>query len=267
MIEWPQRLRHGQSTLGWQSRPMAIILALLGLLIGSHIAVVVVRWPNYASCLVGRSRCDTCERTLSGFELVPLVGAILLRGRCRSCAAEIPKLHWRIEITASAIGLMAGLVSPVSYAAAGVIFGWQLLTIASIDLTRLLLPNLLNLLLAVSGLLVGLALEPSALVDHLIGGCGGFVALWVVRHGYRLIRGREGLGGGDPKLLGAIGCWLGWQPLPILVLAASLFGLAYVALELLRGNRFGSERRLPFGALLAAAAFATWFALNVRGPT
>ena len=102
--------------------------------------------------------------------------------------------------------------------------------------------------------------------DRAIGGAAGFSALWLIAAGYRAIRGREGMGGGDPKLFGAIGLWLGWRMLPVVLLLASLTGLAFVLVRLVTGRRVRADDRLPLGALLAIAAYPTWLVMLALAP-
>lgn len=241
---------------------MTILLGFLGLVIGSFIAAMVTRWPDVRSVLVGRSRCDACRAPLSAAELVPVVSALALRGRCRACKAPISALHWQIELAALAVGVMASFAQSPAHSALGAIFGWLLLALAFLDLTVLLLPNILTLCLALIGLLAGLLGSGPGVDERLIGGFVGFGSLWLVKSAYRRLRGRDGLGGGDPKLLGAIGCWLGWQPLPLVLLGASVAGLAYVLSERARGRHLAANHRLPFGAMLALSAYSAWFATN-----
>ena len=244
----------------------ALFLGILGAIVGSFIAVVVVRWPSGETPLRGRSRCDGCDRTLQARELIPILSALLLRGRCRTCGTPIAAVHWRIEATALAIGAAAGgLARAPSEAGAGALFGWLLLALAGLDLTAFFLPDILTFATAALGLL-GAWIEPSpSFVDRLIGGCVGFGSLWAVDHIYQRIRGRRGLGGGDPKLFGAIGCWLGWSPLPSVLLGAALLGLALALAQHMRGRTIGLEDRLPFGAMLAAAAFVAWLDMHGGG--
>jgi leader peptidase (prepilin peptidase)/N-methyltransferase len=147
-------------------------------------------------------------------------------------------------------------------AIAGAVFGWLLLAVAAIDAVSYRIPNLLNFAIAVLGLVAGAAGLAPAFDDRLIGGVAGFAALWLVSAGYRYSRGRTGLGGGDVKLLGAIGLWLGWRALPWVVLIACIIGLAWALLR-----RLKSGDRLPFGTLLAAGAFAAWIAGRTVFPT
>jgi len=116
----------------------------------------------------------------------------------------------------------------------------------------------LTVALAIVALLGGAARIEPGLSDRIIGGAGGFATLWIVATLYRTMRGRTGLGGGDPKLFGAIGLWLGWRALPSVLLIASLTGLAVVLAMTGMGRRPTATDRLPLGTLLAAAAFLCW---------
>lgn len=229
-------------------------LGLLGAIFGSFIAVVAVRWPQGRSASRGRSECDSCGKTLRAHELVPLLSYVLQAGKCRGCGAPIAMSHPVTELLGLAVGVAAGLVVPGWESVAGAVFGWLLLALAAIDLRAFWLPNVLTAPLAAIGLAAGLG-TPG---ERLIGGAVGFAALLLVAAGYRRLRGREGLGGGDPKLFGAIGCWLGWMALPLVLLAASILGLAIVLALRLAGHRMTATDRMPFGALLAPAAFAIW---------
>ncbi|MFA6114276.1 MAG: prepilin peptidase [Sphingomonas sp.] len=243
----------------WLFWPVA--LGVLGGVIGSFLATIVIRWPQGRSVLKGRSHCDGCDAVLGPRDLIPLVSAALARGRCRRCDARIDPLHWQIELAALGIGVIAGLVVPGPEALAGSVFGWLLLTLAALDVTDFWLPDPLTLALALGGLVAGVAgVEPS-LADRLIGGAAGFASLWLIGFAYKRLRGREGLGGGDPKLLGAIGLWLGWRMLPAVLLLAALTGLAFVMVGMVRGRAAKLDDRMPFGALLAIAAYPAWLFL------
>ncbi len=233
-------------------------LGVLGAIVGSFVAALVMRWPDGRSVMRGRSACDDCGRTLRAIELVPLLSALLLRGRCDGCGAAISPVHWRIELAGLAIGVAAGLVAPGAVGIAGAVFGWLLLALASLDLVAFWLPDRLTALLATTGLAsAALGIDPPV-VARLIGGIAGFGALWLVAYCYRRVRGRDGMGGGDPKLFGAIGLWLGWQMLPAVLLIASMVGLGVVLSAHLRGRRMAADTALPFGALLGIAAYPAW---------
>lgn len=238
-----------------------VLLGLLGAVLGSFLATLVLRWPKERSVLRGRSQCDVCHATLGARDLIPLLSAALARGRCRMCGARIDPVHWQIELGCVVVGVLAGLAVPGPVGLAGAVFGWLLLTLAALDIAYFVLPNVLTATLAAGGLVTGLlGVEPS-LQDRLIGGAGGFAALWLIGEGYRLIRKRVGLGGGDPKMLGAIGLWLGWQMLPVVLFLAALTGLAIVLVGMVTGKSAALTDAKPFGALMAIAAYPAWLFL------
>ena len=246
--------------IGW---PLA--LAVLGAIAGSFLSTLVIRWPAGRSVRAGRSACDGCGATLSAWELVPLVSALALRGRCRRCGAAIDPRHRRIELACAAIGAVSGLAVPGPVAIGGALFGWLLLALAALDAEHFWLPDALTLPLAVLGLVTGLLGWWPPLGDRLWGGAVGYAGLWAIGAAYRRFRGRDGLGGGDSKLLGAIGLWLGWRMLPAVLLLASLTGLALVVAGRARGRRVGAATPVPFGALLAVAAYPAWLVMIGSG--
>jgi len=236
-----------------------VLLGVLGLVFGSFIATLAIRWPEGRAVSKGRSACDSCGKALRAHELVPVLSYALQRGRCRGCGAPIRPSHLVTELLGLAIGVAAGLAAPGLEGAAGAIFGWLLLALAALDLAAFWLPNLLTGALAVAGLALGLFTDfPPVLNDRLLGGALGFGGLWLVATLYRAVRKRHGLGGGDPKMFGAIGLWVGWDKLPVVLLLACLIGLGGVAVLLLAGRRVDAATRLPFGVLLAMGGFAVW---------
>lgn len=221
----------------------------LGAIVGSFLATLVVRWPLERSVVAGRSRCDSCGAMIPARDLVPLVSALLRRGRCRGCSARIDPLHWRIELTAAAIGALSLGLVPDFAGLALAAFGLLLLPLAALDWRHFWLPDRLVLVLALAGLPGGMALGLT-LSDQLIGAIAGFASLWLVAFAYRRWRGRPGLGQGDAKLFGAIGLWLGWQSLAPLLAGAAGTGL-FIALA---AGRRGQDQ-LPFGTMLAVVAW------------
>jgi leader peptidase (prepilin peptidase)/N-methyltransferase len=131
--------------------------------------------------------------------------------------------------------------------------GWTLLTLAWIDMRHLLLPDPITLPLVVAGLLVTWWFEPDQIIDHALGAVVGYLFFRAVAVGYRVLRGREGLGAGDAKLLAVAGAWVGWAALPAVVLAAALLGIAIAAMGTLRGGSLHAGMTLPFGPALALA--------------
>lgn len=231
---------------------------LLGLIIGSFLATLIVRWPEQRSVVAGRSVCDSCGRQLGGWELIPVASYVLQRGKCRQCGANIAPDHIAIELAAGLIGGLALFASPGIEGLAGALFGWLLLTLAALDVKHHWLPDRLTALLALSGLVAGLIFAVPALQDRLIGGVAGFASLAIIASIYKMVRNREGLGAGDPKMLGAIGCWLGWQALPLVIVGAGLVGLLVAISWRLRGKTVMADSMLPLGSLMAVAAFPLW---------
>jgi leader peptidase (prepilin peptidase)/N-methyltransferase len=137
-------------------------------------------------------------------------------------------------------------------------FGWTLLALAMIDITQFRLPNILTLPLAAIGLLVTYGVDPDLLLNHMFGAAIGFVVFAAIRESYLLLRGYEGLGLGDAKLMAAFGAWLGWQALPSVVLIGSLSGIAVTLLQMVCGEKAAADRRLPFGAYLSLGGWLVW---------
>ncbi len=240
-----------------------LALGAIGAILGSFMATLVLRWSEGRSVMRGRSACDGCGRTLRARDLVPIVSAMLLRGRCRACGGRIDPWHGRIEALAGLIGLSAGLAAATPVALAGAAFGWLLLTLAALDLRALWLPDRLTGALAIGGVATGLLGMAPVLEDRIAGGILGYATLWAIARGYRAWRGREGMGGGDPKLLGAIGAWLGWRMLPAVLLVACLVGLGAVLFAALRGRPMARDTPLPLGTLLGIAAYPAWLGMIV----
>jgi len=137
-------------------------------------------------------------------------------------------------------------------------FGWTLLVLAAIDIAYFRLPNLLTLPLTAVGLAVTYFIDIDLLPNHLFGAAIGFVVFAAIREGYLMMRGTEGLGFGDAKLMAAFGAWLGWQALPSVVLIGSVSGIAVTLIQMLWGQPARLDRRLPFGAYLSLGAWLVW---------
>jgi leader peptidase (prepilin peptidase)/N-methyltransferase len=241
-------------------------LGLLGTIIGSFVATLVVRWPAGRSVVRGRSACDGCGRVLGATRLVPLFSYAVRRGRCGECGGRIDPRHPAIELIALGIGAAAGVASPGLAGLAGAAFGWLLLALAGLDLAALWLPDRLTAPLAIGGVGAGALGVAPALDERLVGGVAGAAGLWLVGWSYHRVRGRRGLGGGDPKLLGAIGLWLGWRLLPAVLLLACLVGLGAAGWRLLTGRRVAASDAMPLGTLLAIAAYPAWLVMIASAP-
>lgn len=236
--------------------PVAVVVGgLAGAIFGSFLATLILRWPQGRSVMRGRSACDGCGRTLGALDLIPLFSAMLQRGRCRSCGAAIDPVHGRIEAGCAVIGALALGAMPNLGGIGWAIFGWLLLTLAVLDWRHFWLPDALTLPLAFLGFTIGLWASDVKLVDRAIGAGAGYGALLAIALGYRAVRGRDGLGLGDAKLLGALGAWLGWQALPFILLIASVTGLMVM---LVTGRAKQASARVPLGTFLALAALPAW---------
>ncbi|WP_017671603.1 A24 family peptidase [Blastomonas sp. AAP53] len=229
--------------------------AIAGAIFGSFIGALVVRWPQGRTVMTGRSRCDSCDTNLKPWQLVPIVSHLALRGRCAACRQPIGWEGLAIEAGAALIGALALALHPGGAGVAIAAFGWLLLPLAVLDLKHYWLPQPLTAALALGALAsMGAGLPPDW-ASRLIGAGAGFGVLWSVATGYRQLRGREGLGGGDPWMLGAIGLWLGWQLLPLVLMIASGLGLAAALIMQRRGAAVDGATRFPLGTLLALAAW------------
>jgi leader peptidase (prepilin peptidase)/N-methyltransferase len=235
--------------------------AVAGAIAGSFIATICVRWPQGEQASSGRSHCDSCNRTLSALELIPLLSWLITRGRCRTCGAPIARLHLWVEGVAAGLTGLGIAIEPNANGIALAVFWLLLIGPAALDARHHWLPDPLTIMLAIVGLAVGGVATGAVLVDRLLGGAAGFLSLWLIARSYQRSRGREGLGAGDPKLLGAIGLWTGALALPAIVLIAALGGLAVAVMQ---GR--GRLDRLPFGSLLAGAAILWTAVLATRTP-
>ncbi|BBO59104.1 A24 family peptidase [Mycoavidus sp. B2-EB] len=214
--------------------------------------------PTYNLCLP-RSHCPSCQHTLTPFENLPLVGYLLCRGRCSACHISISLRYPALELLSA--GLAAGALwhFGASWQALAVFgFSATLFALALIDIDTHLLPDTLTLPLIWAGLLVNLNASFTPLHSAVIGAVAGYLLLWLVYWGFRLLRGKEGMGYGDFKLLAALGAWLGWLALPQIVLLASATGALFGLIALMSGH-LKREQPLPFGPFLVAAGMITLF--------
>lgn len=231
--------------------------AILGAIVGSFLGTVAVRLPAGRSIVSAPSACDGCGRRLAPLDLVPILSWLALRGRCRHCGASIGTGQLVAEAGGALIGALAWLGPPdaVLPGLPAMVLGWQLLLLALLDARALWLPWRLNALLAASGLGLAALAGADALAWAILGGGLGYGLLALVAVVYRRWRGRAGLGGGDPLLLGAIGTWVGPLGGPPVLLGAAGLGLAVAGLMRLCGRPIHGGTMLPFGTFLAVAAW------------
>jgi leader peptidase (prepilin peptidase)/N-methyltransferase len=239
---------------GWDSISGWIGPVVAGPVIGSFCGVLIMRLPAGRDFARGRSACPACHHRLAPRDLVPLLSFLALRGRCRFCAAPIAPLHLWIELAALALAAWAAAAGERGALLwAGSALAWTLLTLGWIDAVCLRLPDLLTLPLLFAGLTEAWLLEPDALPARAFGAALGYSLFVALAWLYRRLRGREGLGGGDAKLLAAGGAWVGAGLLPDVLLGAALSGICWISLR-----RADPSARLPFGPFLAASIWLVW---------
>ena len=226
--------------------------------IGSFLGVLVTRLPEGRPVAGGRSACDRCGHKLGPLDLVPIASWLALRGRCRHCGAKITALPLVIEFGAVLVALWAASVSDGLALWAGCVLGWALLALASIDFRDGILPDVLTLPLTAAGLVATYFLAPWQMLDSAIGAAAGFAFFAAVRFLYRRLRGREGLGLGDAKLLAASGAWITWSGLPSVVLIGAAVELVLALVASWRGERLALDQRLPFGPALCLGTWLVW---------
>lgn len=234
--------------------------SVLGAIVGSFLGAALVRLPEGRSVVTGRSACDGCGKALTVVELVPVLSWLAQRGKCRTCGARIGGWQLACELGGAAMGMGAVLVAREGMVLAAMLLGWQLLLLALLDLRHLWLPRVLVGSLALSGALVVLARAWSAqdvgpVLIAAGGGALGFLMLWLIARFYLKARGREGMGSGDPPLLGAIGVWLGPLGVVEVMLGASILGIAAAIVMLVSKRKIDAETALPLGTCLAATAW------------
>jgi len=274
---------------------LAVVAGVFGLLVGSFLNVVIYRlpvmlqrdWarqcrellsegdpnvtlempksagddPGTFNLVTPRSRCGACATPIKGYQNIPLISYLFLKGRCAACGERISIRYPLVEMIT---GILSALVAwhfgyTVEFAAALALL-WSLIALSAIDLDHQLLPDIITLPLMWLGL--GLSLyshaDGSPLFigpeDAIIGAIAGYLSLWSIYQGFKLVTGKEGMGYGDFKLLAALGAWLGWQMLFLIVILSAIVGLvAAVSMMVFRGH--DRQIPIPFGPYLAVAGF------------
>jgi leader peptidase (prepilin peptidase)/N-methyltransferase len=242
-----------------QGVPAWILPLLCAPFVGSFLGVVIARLPAGRPVALARSVCDECGVTLAPRELIPIASFLLQRGRCRRCGTRIAPFHLAVELAALLVVIWAAAVDRDSARLwLDCLLGWTLMTVSWIDWQSFWLPDTLTLPLLLAGLLVTLLLRPDAAADHAAAAAAGYAGLRAVGWGYRFFSGREGIGGGDAKLLAAAGAWVGLAALPLVILLAAMFGLVIALVLALAGREMRSTTPLPFGPSLALALWLLW---------
>ncbi len=266
------------------------LCTVIGLLVGSFLNVVINRlpkmmeaqWRQECSLLLEleppaqqklslafpASHCPHCQAPIRPWQNIPVISFLLLRGRCAQCRAGISWQYPLVEAASGLLCLWAALHFPFGWPtllAMGL--AWALLALTLIDAKTQLLPDVIVLPLLWAGLFINLFDTFVPLQDAVVGAMAGYLSLWLIYQGFRLLTGKEGMGFGDFKLFAALGAWMGWQQLPWIILASSLVG-ALVGIGLMFGKRLSQGQPIPFGPYLAAAGwlaflygndFARWY--------
>lgn len=258
------------------------LVFLFSLMIGSFLNVVIHRLPimlerewqaeyrgyfapdeeataaERFNLMVPRSACPHCGHPITALENIPLLSWLWLKGRCRACQAPISARYPLVELLAALLSVAVAMMLPPGWGTlAALLLTWVLLALTFIDLDKMLLPDPLTLPLLWGGLLFNLAGGFVPLADAVIGAMAGYLVLWSLYWAFKLLTGKEGMGYGDFKLLAALGAWLGWQALPIILLLSSLVG-AVIGIGLIALRKHHQGKPIPFGPYLAIAG---WIAL------
>jgi leader peptidase (prepilin peptidase)/N-methyltransferase len=266
----------GQHLAVWVS-----LSAVLGLALGSFINVVVHRLPVMMqrqwqeqcaelrgeelpeqapyNLLVPGSACPACGHGIIWHENIPVLGWLLLRGKCSTCAVVIPSRYPIVEALTGGLTAYAAWYFGFGWqAGAAFLLIWALIALTFIDLDTFFLPDSITYPLIWLGLLVNLNGLFAPLETAVIGAVAGYVSLWTVYQLFRLLTGKEGMGFGDFKLLAALGAWLGWTMLPLVILLSSLIGACIgIGMIVLAGH--DRAKPIPFGPYLALAGLVSLF--------
>ena len=233
------------------------LAAFLGLAIGSFLNVVIYRLPRGESLAWPGSHCPQCQHPIAWYDNLPALSYLWLGGRCRHCRVRIPARYLVVELTTCALFVGIALTHPPGVLlAARLILGCALIALFAIDLDHKILPNVITLPGIIAGFAFSLVAEPgwkSSLVGIAIGGGIPLAIAWT----YEKIRGHEGLGMGDVKMLAMIGAFLGWQLMLLTLVLASFVG-SLVGVGFIAAGK-GAKYALPFGTFLALGAVAAMF--------
>lgn len=257
------------------------VCAVVGLMVGSFINVVIYRlpkmierdWKNQCAELEGRaldeaepfnlivprSRCDSCGHPISSIENIPVLSYIFLRGKCRHCGSGISARTAVIEALTGVVSGFAAWHFGFGLEALGtLIFVWAMIALAFIDIDTQLLPDAITLPLLWAGLMFNLEGGFISLSSAVLGAVFGYLSLWSIYWLFKLIMKKEGMGYGDFKLLAAIGAWLGWSQLPLVIIASSVVGAA-AGISMILFAKHGRDIPIPFGPYLVGGGLIALF--------
>lgn len=267
--------------LGADPLLFAIVCGVLGLLVGSFLNVVIHRLPKImerdwvAQCaalsgdaappaspynlMVPRSACPGCGHRIGALENIPVLSYAWLRGKCAGCGAPIGVRYPLVEALTGLLSAFAAWHFGYGWAAAGaLLLIWALIALTFVDFDTQLLPDDITLPLLWLGLLFNLGAVYVPLHEAVTGAVMGYMVLWSIYWLFKLLTGKEGMGYGDFKLLAAIGAWLGWKMLPLVILLSSFIG-AVVGIALIVLARHGRSVPIPFGPYLAGGGLVALF--------
>jgi len=260
------------------------VVFCFGLVVGSFLNVVILRlpqqlkaqWRNDSEVFLGiaqedknevqpantllwpPSHCTNCGQQIKPWQNIPVISYLLLRGRCNNCSHAISLQYPFVELlTGFMLALTVAYIGDAINAIYAIIFTLCLIALAGIDVNEKLLPDQITLPLLWVGLFANINGTFAPLPDAVTGAIAGYLSLWSLYWVFKLVTGKEGMGYGDFKLLAALGAWLGWQMLPLVILISSTFGAVFGLAAILLGGQ-GRNLQIPFGPFLAGAG---WIAL------
>ena len=240
------------STALFTQTSFPVMACILGLVLGSFGNVCIHRYLQGTSIVFPGSHCPLCEHKLAWWENIPLLSYVLLRGRCRQCQAAI---HWRYPLVEALSGLWAVALAlkfgPDSAFIVYLLFGHILIVISFIDLEIFILPDIYTLPASAAALLAAVFFLDLTWSTSLIGALAGSGAFLAIQKSYKWLKGREGLGTGDIKLMFLLGALLGWQALPLVVFMSAVSGLVVSLFYLTRAQAKGLQTAIPFGPFLS----------------
>jgi leader peptidase (prepilin peptidase) / N-methyltransferase len=238
----------------------AVFLGVMGLIVGSFLNVCIYRLPRQQSVNWPGSRCTGCGRQLSWYENIPVVSWLALRGRCRTCDERISVMYPLVELITGALFVAGYLIYGwTALLAVRLAFACAMVVLFAIDLRHHILPNVITVPGIVIGFVLSLLLPAPGWTSSLIGLIAGGGVLFAIAEAYYRLRGVEGLGMGDVKMLAMIGAFLGW-PLMLVTLVLASFAGSVIGVAMIASGRGGMKAALPFGTFLAVGALtaAVW---------